>query len=201
MYRILFFFLLYSFFWLDCLAQQKAEDSLVTAKTPKNVSPGTEGVASKAYLDSIGLHTPFVTPKKSALFSAILPGLGQYNNKHYWKLPVIYAGVGIAAYFVHDNLTNYNLYRKLYAGFRNNNQELMNSTPYNENQVNQLKDYYRRNLDITILLSVLGYGLQVVDAVVYAHLKDFDISEDISLNARPVLMPQGGLGIGLVLKF
>lgn len=143
----------------------------------------------------------FMTPKKTAFFSAIVPGLGQIQNKHYWKVPVIYVGVGVTAYFLYDNITNYNLYRKLYAGFRNNNKDLINSTPYNESQVTQLKDYYRRNLDLTVLLSALGYALQIVDAVVYAHLKDFDISEDISFNARPVVMPQGGLGVGLVLRF
>ena len=31
--------------------------------------------------------------KKSTRLSAILPGLGQINNKQYWKIPIIYGGM------------------------------------------------------------------------------------------------------------
>lgn len=147
--------------------------------------------------------TPFVTPKKTALFSAVIPGLGQFHNKHYWKIPVIYVLIGAAVYFVHDNSKNYNAFRQEYAGRLSNDPNYVWQFPQYENlsTIQSAKDYYRRNLDLTFLLTGVGYTLQVIDAVVFAHLKGFDISEDISLNARPVLMPQGGLGIGLVMKF
>ncbi len=130
-----------------------------------------------------------------------MPGLGQYYNKQYWKVGVIYVGVGAAVYFVSDNLKNYNKYRRLYAGYRSNDETVTAETEYTEAQVKTLQDYYRRNLDLTVLFSALGYTLQVVDAVVFAHLKNFDITEDISLRARPVLTPQGGIGFGLVMNF
>jgi len=146
--------------------------------------------------------TPFVTPKKTALFSAIVPGLGQYYNKHYWKIPVIYALVGTAIYFVNDNLKNYNAFRKELAGRRNNpNYERKFPQYEEETTLQSAQDYYRRNLDLTILLTGVGYTLQVIDAVVFAHLKGFDISEDISIRYRPVAMPNGGLGFGLVMNF
>lgn len=144
---------------------------------------------------------PFVTPKKSALFSAIVPGLGQYYNKQYWKIPVIYALVGTAIYFVNDNLKNYNAYRKELAGRQDPNYVWQFPQFEQEAPLKSAQDYYRRNLDLTVLLMGVGYTLQVIDAVVFAHLKGFDISEDISIRYRPVLMPNGGLGMGLVLNF
>lgn len=143
---------------------------------------------------------PFVTPKKTALFSAIVPGLGQYYNKQYWKIPVIYALVGTAIYFVNDNLKSYNAYRKEAAGRQDPNYQ-QQYPQLNEATLKSAQDYYRRNLDLTVLLMGVGYTLQVIDAVVFAHLKGFDISEDISIRYRPVLMPNGGLGMGLVLNF
>lgn len=145
---------------------------------------------------------PFVTAKKTALYSAIIPGLGQFHNRHYWKMPVVYVGVGVAVYFIHDNLTNYNKYRKIYAGMINNDPgaiALADGLP--QEQVKYLQDYHRRYLDLTVLFTALGYTLQVLDAAIFAHLKGFDISDDISLRAQPVLIPQGGLGMGIVLRF
>lgn len=147
--------------------------------------------------------TPFITPKKTALFSAIVPGLGQIYNKQYWKTGLIYVGVGAAVYFLADNMKNYNAFRKEYAGRSSNDPNYKIQFPeYKDiNTIMLARDYYRRNLDLTVLLTGVGYVLQVVDAVVFAHLKGFDISEDISLNARPVLTPQGGVGFGLIMQF
>ncbi|WP_118976163.1 DUF5683 domain-containing protein [Taibaiella koreensis] len=145
---------------------------------------------------------PFVTPKKIALFSAIVPGLGQYYNKQYWKIPVIYALVGTAIYFVNDNLKNYNAFRRELAGRRSNPNFVRQFPQYtDEGTLQSAQDYYRRNLDLTVLLTGVGYTLQVIDAVVFAHLKGFDISEDISIRYRPVVMPSGALGFGLVMNF
>jgi hypothetical protein len=171
-------------------AQQAAKDSIAAGSNKEPVAADSSAAM------------PWVTPKKTALYSAILPGLGQYHNKHYWKIPVIYVGVGAAVYFVSDNLTNYNKYRRINAGRLSNDPKAKNEEAfYSDDQIRRARDYYRRNLDLTVLLTALGYTLQVLDAVVFAHLKGFDISEDISLNAQPVLMPQGGLGLGLVLRF
>jgi len=148
-----------------------------------------------------GAH-PFITPKKTALFSAILPGLGQAYNHQYWKIPIIYAGLGVAAYFINDNLKNYNTFRKLYAGrISNDPASFLEYPEYSNDVVKQARDFYRKNLDLTVLLTAVGYTLQILDAVVFAHLKNFDISPNISFHARPVVSPQGGFGLGLVMNF
>lgn len=182
-------------------AQQKV-DSLSgnkdTILVPASLPPVSEVKANRA-MDTM----PFVTPKKTALFSAVVPGLGQFHNKHYWKIPVIYGLIGVSIYFLNDNIKNYNALRRELAGrksdpFFKRNEDYQF---YDDGQVKEAQDYYRRNLDLTALLTAVGYTLQVIDAVVFAHLKGFDISDDISLNLRPVLTPKGGAGFGLVMKF
>ncbi|MFT4061581.1 MAG: DUF5683 domain-containing protein [Edaphocola sp.] len=150
--------------------------------------------------------TPFLTPKKIALFSAMCPGLGQIKNKDYWKLPIIYAGVGVAVYFLYDNSKGYNKFRRAAAAYQNGDYDSLDDlgipdTDDRSEYITYYKDYYKRYLDMTALLTALGYTLQIVDAAVFAHLKNFDISEDISLRLRPVLLPNGGLGMGLVMRF
>ena len=139
-------------------------------------------------------------PKKSGLYSAVLPGLGQVYNHQAWKVPIIYTAFAVAGYFFITDLNNYNLYRKAYIGRINNpypNDQFVNI--YTEAQLQQLQADYEKYLDMTVLYSIVGYGLQVMDAISSAHLKNFDISRDISMKIRPVVLP-GYVGIGLVFR-
>lgn len=152
--------------------------------------------------DTVATNTgPFQpNPKKSGMYSAILPGLGQLYNRQYWKIPVIYVGVGVAGYFIINNLNNYRTYRQAYINRINNPNFIDQYTNiYNEPQLSQLQSDYSKYLDLTILFSGLGYMLQVVDAITSAHLKNFDISRDISMHIKPVVYPTG-LGVGLALN-
>jgi len=141
-------------------------------------------------------------PKKAGLYSAIVPGLGQIYDRKYWKLPIIYAGAGVAAYFIQFNSNNYHTYRKAYVSRLENE---LNGRPdndkfvgqYSTDNLKQLQDDSKRYLDLTVLITGVGYLAQVVDAIVYAHLKNFDISTDISMKLSPVILPNG-VGIGLV---
>jgi hypothetical protein len=68
-------------------------------------------------------------------------------------------------------------------------------------QLRIIKDGYRRNRELSIL-SVLGiWGLQIIEANVTAHLKTFDVSEDLSLKLRPNLLSSPfGTNWGLTLE-
>ncbi len=138
-------------------------------------------------------HNPI--PKRAGMYSAILPGLGQLYNGQYWKIPVIYAGIGVSAYYFAYNLTNYNSYRKAYIDYPNDTY----GAKYTQSQLQQIRDDFERYLDFTVLLAGAGYMIQILDAVAAAHLKDFDISRDLSLKMRPVVLPNG-IGFGLVLN-
>ena len=140
----------------------------------------------------------YPNPKKAGLYSAILPGAGQLYNRQYWKLPVIYVGVGVAAYFVQFNNNKYQTFRKAYiASLEGKEHEY--SGIYDAGSLKQLQDGYKRYLDMTVLFTALGYTLQVIDAVVFAHLKNFDVSRDISLRVQPVVHPDHSAGLGLVM--
>lgn len=139
-------------------------------------------------------------PKKAGLYSAIVPGLGQAYNRNYWKVPVVYAGIGVAAYFYIKNQTNYQSYKKAYISRINNpNSKDEYTGKYDNTQLLQYQNDAKKYLDMTVLFSGIGYALQVIDAITSAHLKNFDISRDISMHAFPTVFP-GGAGIAVVVN-
>jgi hypothetical protein len=141
-------------------------------------------------------------PKKSALYSAILPGAGQLYNRQCWKIPVIYAGVGVATYFIVENSRQYQRYRAGYiARITNPNVQDDFTNKYSQQDLQVLQSTYRKYLDMTLLFTGIGYTLQVMDALAFAHLKNFDVSKDISMRFQPVALPNGDPGLGIVMRF
>lgn len=144
-------------------------------------------------------------PRRVTLMSAVLPGLGQGYNKHYWKIPVIYAGLGGFAYLFVTNNREYNYYRTNLRAIYDDDPATVNSTGYSEENVQLQKVTYRRRRDLAGVGIAAVYVLNLIDANVSAHLKTFDVSDDLSLQLRPL----GGLwptadgiswGTGLCLK-
>ncbi|RYZ49655.1 MAG: hypothetical protein EOP49_15815 [Sphingobacteriales bacterium] len=141
----------------------------------------------------------YPNPKKAGLYSAILPGMGQLYNRQYWKLPLVYGGAAASVYFIKFNSDQYQSYRRAYiAALEGRLHEY--SGIYELGALKQLQDGYKRYLDMTVLFTAIGYTLQVIDAIVFSHLKNFDISRDISLRMQPVQAPAGP-GLGLVMHF
>ena len=140
------------------------------------------------------------SPKKAALLS-LVPGLGQVYNKKYWKVPIIYAGLITSAYYINDNHHQYKAYKKAYLIRIDNDPDTTDDYvgQYSSNDLIVLKDFYRRNREISILCFVGVYILNIVDASVDAHLFDYDISENISLNVSP-LSTKDFSGISLTLN-
>ncbi len=136
-------------------------------------------------------------PKRAGMYSALFPGLGQAYNRQYWKLPVVAAGLGVAAYFIDFNTRQYQRYRKAYVSRLDQIPENDLEPQYDREGLRQIQEGYRKNRDITILLTGVGYAVQIMDAVTSAHLRNFDMSEDLSLRIAPVLLPEGP-GLGLV---
>ena len=119
--------------------------------------------------------------------SAALPGLGQIYNKKYWKVPIIYAGLLTSAYYINDNNNRYKQYKEAYIIRMDNNPNTTDNYvgEYSSGDLLILKDFYRRNREISILCFVGTYIVNVVDASVDAHLFYYDISDDISLYITP----------------
>lgn len=140
--------------------------------------------------------------KKSGMYSSILPGLGQAYNRQYWKIPVVYAILGTAGYFIGYNYNKYTEYRQAYIyaidGDPGTSDEL--SKFYDAQSLQRLQNNYKKDLDIIVLLTSVGYALQIMDAVASAHLKNFDISKDISMQMKPMVQ-NNFVGVGLVMNF
>ncbi|HZK07029.1 MAG TPA: DUF5683 domain-containing protein [Bacteroidales bacterium] len=135
---------------------------------------------------------PWHNAKKATLYSVVLPGLGQAYNRKYWKIPIIYAGFGTLAYFITTNTRNYRDFRTAYnivytndtVAFANN--ELVMKYDGNLNQLQEGRNFYRRNTELSWIIAGVLYLLQIVDASVDANLYNFDVSDDISLQFTPV---------------
>jgi hypothetical protein len=155
------------------------------------------GDSSTVPKDSVKKQPFQPNPKKAGLYSALLPGSGQIYNRQYWKAPVVYVGFGVAAYFISYNYKQYNRYRKAYIAEIDKDDNTINTEFYGQSELKQLQDQYKQWLDMTVLITSVGYMLQVMDAVVFAHLKNFDVSPDISMRLQPMLMTNGGAGIGI----
>jgi hypothetical protein len=142
-------------------------------------------------------------PAKAAFFSAILPGLGQAYNKSYWKIPLVYAGLGTTLFFYFDNNSKYNDYRDAYkrrlAGYED---DQFFGFLTDENLIQGQKQF-REFRDISLLLSIGMYILNIIDANVEAHLNQFSITEDLTLRPSHIQNfsnGQNSFGVSLSLK-
>tara|TARA_Y100000739_G_scaffold225700_1_gene232019 strand:- start:191 stop:652 length:462 start_codon:yes stop_codon:yes gene_type:complete len=119
---------------------------------------------------------------KTATKSAIIPGLGQMENKKYYKVPLIYAGIGVGIFFFNKNNNMFKNYKDTYLN-RLNGVIFNDPYPqYTDSQLLILSDYYNRNRDISILGTFAVYLINIIDAYVDSHLIKFDISDNLEVN-------------------
>lgn len=148
------------------------------------------------------------SPRIATYRSAILPGWGQATNKKYWKIPVVYAALGTTTVIFFRNTKQYREARDAYinATDLNPNNDFEIPQPYysikdQPERIRNFRNQVRQNVDYTVLFFILFWGLNVVDATVDAHLKTFDVSDDLSLQIKPGYSPLAQTnGISLVLN-
>lgn len=121
------------------------------------------------------------SPRRAALFSAVLPGLGQAYNKKYWKIPIIYGGAAILIYYINNYNDNYTLYLRNLKAERDSDPETINNTGFNDRNLERRVDFYRRNRDYMIIVTGFLYLLNIADAHVDAHLQGFNIGEVVKV--------------------
>lgn len=192
---------------VDTSLNRVVPDTLPARTAPILEEPAPDQVAYDSLKKVIRPYQP--VPKKSAFYSCILPGAGQINNRQFWKVPIIYAGVGASIGFLIYNGTEYRRYSRAYVSRINNpnvNDEftIRFSGYSNATVLNSLKsaqDQAKEALDLTYLLTGLGYTIQVLDALAFAHLKNFDVTQNISLRMKPVMLPTGNPALGIVMNF
>ncbi|TDH25571.1 hypothetical protein EXU57_12760 [Segetibacter sp. 3557_3] len=144
-------------------------------------------------------------PRKATFRSAVLPGWGQAYNREYWKIPLVYGVIGVPAGFYIYNTTWYKRTKLAYQIIVNNDTNRVNEIDpqlrtFRAEDLQYLRNSFRKNRDYSILYFLIAWGIQVADATVFAHLKDFDVSDDLTLQLKPGISGQGNsIGLGLVL--
>lgn len=179
------------------------------------------GIAIASYLYFIGDAAINYTTnevsriKKATTLSTIFPGAGQIFNKSYWRVPIVWGGIASTIYTIDWNNRGYQRFKTAYSlkiDYEKNPSKYPNGAPdefrgaYSSTFLKNLKDSYRRNRDLCIILTAGVYLLNILDAHVDAHLQDYDISDDLSMNIEPyfdytTVNTQPVYGLNMSLKF
>jgi hypothetical protein len=121
-----------------------------------------------------------LAPTRAAFLSTILPGLGQAYNKSYWKIPIVYGAIGTGVYFYLRNDDLYNRYRDAYKTRIGGGIDEFRGQ-YSDGTLINAQRTFERNRDISLIVTLALYALNVVDANVDAHLQQFNVNEKLSL--------------------
>lgn len=139
--------------------------------------------------DTVLILKPINKPRRATMLSLVLPGAGQFYNKSYWKMPIVYAGFGALAFFIRSNHIEYRKFSDDYnaaadtsAGTIPINYPFLSAQSLKAN-----RDFHKKNRDLSIIGCVFWYGLQILDANVDAHLKEFDLDDNLSLKIDPTI--------------
>jgi hypothetical protein len=147
-------------------------------------------------------------PRKALLYAAVLPGLGQVYNKKYWKLPLVYGGfyaIGRGIKWYNDYYVRYKTH--LFYNIENQlgNTDRNPTVPFTTEQLRRIVDKARRERDLMVILMGGMYLLQVVDAHVDAHLKEFDLNPNLKVSIEPTITQDAWVGrqtgMSLVFRF
>lgn len=199
-------------------AQVESDSLIINNEEPENM-PDPDSVLAdttaileypeKTYVTADEIDTVEVpntekeySPRKASLYSAILPGLGQAYNKKYWKIPLVYGGLigfGVVVDFYDGE---YSKFRRMLL------QETaeQGATPYSVRVLENAVEKTRRERDYFIIITGLFYLINIVDAHIDAHLKAFDVSDDLTLRLEPSINSTafnsqvGGLSLVLYIK-
>jgi len=209
----LVFFFAGFFFALHAHAQQK--DSVTVNQPSDSVLEKRDQIyvgdnASQHVKDSI-YKKQRQHYHRATIYSAILPGAGQVYNKKYWKVPIVYAAIGIPAYLYFYNKNYYNeaQYALVVTINGSTGDSLAKVAPQflpfvetgSTNAIINARDEARKNQDYSFLFFLLFYGLNIVDATVDAHLKDFNVNSDLSFRIKPMIVPGPTPSAGITLAF
>ncbi|WP_372635651.1 DUF5683 domain-containing protein [Fodinibius sp.] len=145
------------------------------------------------------------SPNSVMYKSMIVPGWGQIVNKQIWKVPIVYGLLGGLAWYSIDLTQRYHDYRAAYYNLNDqtDDDQRFGPTPdyipesANLEQLKTIRNTYRNRRDMVYIGIVLAYGLNIVDAYVFAHMRSFDVSENLSMrpSLKPDIMARSAFGI------
>ncbi len=182
----------------NILAAQDQRDSLLLKDNDVIVNENTP--VEEITTDSLGNKA-----NMAAMYSAVLPGLGQAYNKKYWKIPILYGGAVVLAYFLNYNNNLYQESRNSLIAIRDGDPRTQPIDPdISETSYERATDYWRRNRDLLIIGAIVLYALNIVEAHVDAHLSAFTTEESLSMKIRPsinrTVMNSNLIGLSIIIK-
>ncbi len=158
-----------------------------------------------------------LAPSKAAFLSAVMPGLGQVYNKRYWKVPIVYGVIGGSIYAYTWNNNNYKRFRTAFkrrqAGFTddefydiNGDNEVGQDPDLDADDLENQQERFQEDRDLWLVISIAMYALNIVDANVDAHLKQFNIDDNLAIDFEPYLdvnpiTNDPNYGMALTIKF
>ena len=149
------------------------------------------------------------SPRTARIRSTILPGWGQLYNRKWWKVPIIYSGLGLLGWAIVYNQQYYNQFLALGQIKRQYlNQPPTEGQPLYDKYIKYKKEYNlyaglsaevmynaadgnRRNRELSILGVIGLWGLNIVDAYIDAKfINSFTVDNDLSMKVAPGLISQ-----------
>jgi hypothetical protein len=211
--------LLFSFLWFQ-LGFSQEEEKTENKKQPRQ----TQEVDSLAQnMKGKGVTFEEVTkqeninplaPSKAAFYSAILPGLGQIYNKRYWKAPIVWGAMGTGIYVYSFNNTEYrrarNAFKRRLAGFEDDEFFDLNGDgvgpDVSSEALQSAQENAQRDRDLALVITIALYALNIIDANVDSHLKQYNVSDDLAVDFNPVIdinpfTNDLNYGMAMVIKF
>lgn len=196
---------LFLLLWWSSPAQEVKKDSLQKAKTDTTVLTNDSiKIGNKKVVDIESYATRF-DPRKALFYSAVLPGAGQAYNKKYWKIPLVYGGflglITVVKFYSDQELR----YRdQLFIAVSQPGTQISAAYGIPNSQLilklRPIVDQARRQRDYFTIFTGLFYILQLVDAHVDAHLKEFDLNPQLHVRIEPSASPVG-VGLGVTIRF
>jgi Family of unknown function (DUF5683) len=197
--KLIYFFTVFLMLSAALVAQDK-DSSAVPAAAKKRL---------KTEIDTSKKTIPH-DPRKATFRSAVLPGWGQAYNKKYWKIPIVWGALGTSVGFFIYNRNEYVAAREAYRLKVDNTitqaeaEALMKPKfrPVDAEAVRNYRNGVRQNVDYSVLFFLVFWGLNVVDATVDGHLKEFNVNDNLSMRINPSFVPQTKqAGLNVVMRF
>jgi len=205
--------LLFAFLMFQSSFSQEEEKTERTKKTQDTDSLTQkmegEGVTFEEVTKKENINP--LAPSKAAFYSAILPGLGQIYNKRYWKAPIVWGALGTSIYVYSFNNTEYrrarNAFKRRLAGFTDDEFSREDGTPIiSDEALQEAQESSQRDRDLALVISIALYALNIIDANVDSHLKQYNVSDDLAVDFNPYIeinpfTNKPNYGMAMVIKF
>ncbi|PHK21385.1 hypothetical protein VF12_38565 [Nostoc linckia z15] len=169
MKRLIYIYLISLLFVAKAFSQQQEEQPIVIVQDSTQIKTYT--------IDPLA-------PSKAAFYSAVVPGLGQAYNKKYWKVPIVYGSMALSLYYYIWNNGKYHDYRDAYKTMLAGGTVTGEFANMDADRLIRAQRFHQRNRDLSLLITVGLYVLQIVEANVNAHLMQFNVNENLSLRPQ-----------------